>query len=498
MPESWISRQELEGSTPAPGADGGGARGDLAGRVLGDRYRVVETLAPLIAPRPGEASYRAERLDGGARALLWHVEAPGSAEGDLLARLRAQAAQVDRVAAHTAAVAVIDECLPVEDGSVAVLMALPMGPTLAEVLRRDGPFSVERAVRTAAKVAEALEVAHDLGAIHGGLGPHNVVALDGAGEGVQLLRFGMDWIWLATRASTLGLGTTQPARLSPEQIAGGEPTRRSDVYALGALLYGLLAGASPRPTAARRRPPLTEVRADVPPSLARIVARALEPKPERRQRDMTDFFNDLWTELDPLWPARPVHEAPRGWRRWADLTARVVASAVVVAAGVWVAIPLVYSPSHRPPPVEPPSMITVRVPVSPAPPMPSAAASSAAPASSASASLPVADAATTAPVADPAPEVTAPPPAVAERAAPSARPAPDRRARGAAVEEPRRTARETAPAAPVETPRAERPAPARSPVVAGEPARSRPAPDTADDPGAIIDWVLLQRGGQRD
>jgi hypothetical protein len=483
--------------------------------VIADRYRVIEPLGPPSAPSAGDLSYRAERLDGGAPCLLWHLEAPGGAEADLVGRLQARALKTRRLSTSTPMVAEIGECLALGDGSVVVVMPLPAGPTLAEALARDGSFSVERALRTAAKVAEALEIAHDLGLFHGGLGPQNVVALDSTGEDVQLLRFSMDWVWLAPRPGALAQGEPRPG-LAPEQIAGAEPHRRSDVYGLGALLYTMLAGTAPRSRGTRRPPMLSEVRTDVSPALDRIVARALDPRPERRQRDMTDLFNDLWAELDPGWRGRSRRRG-RGdgglrWRRWVDLTARVAMAGMILTVGAFLARSFLFA---RPgdvwtqsPPARAGSAIAERAPGKAAAPDPGHGAEPGRSAPSVAPEAPVvslAPAESTAPDAsrdagggreaqDGAARAAAPTAVSARRDETPPPPSPARRARIAVAGEQRRITRE--PAAAPTRPRPAVAAPTRGPVVSGEPARP-PSRDTEDDPGAIIDYVL-KRGNQRD
>jgi len=159
------------------------------------------------------------------------------------------------------------------------------GMTLARKLR-DG-ITVEEARRTAREICLALQQAHDAGAVHRDLKPENVFL---AGTGVKLLDFGLSKAVgdAQLTASSRVLGT--PGTIAPEVWDGDPADARADLYAVGAMLFEMLAGRKAFPVedpflaaAAQRDPP--DLRDVVPGASARdaaLVARALAPDPEER------------------------------------------------------------------------------------------------------------------------------------------------------------------------------------------------------------------------
>ncbi len=162
-----------------------------------------------------------------------------------------------------------------EDGTSFYVMELVDGPTLAELVDRDGPQSAERAARIVLEVCAALRATHAAGLVHGDIKPDNIVLYRrGGAEAVKILDFG-----LARAAGRddeddgdVVLGT--PSYMPPEAVlapAWADP--RSDLYAVGALAYCLLTG----------RPPF------VGESVVEVLSRQLYAEPEpihRRARSV--------------------------------------------------------------------------------------------------------------------------------------------------------------------------------------------------------------------
>ena len=172
------------------------------------------------------------------------------------------------------------------------------GGTLRRRLAEGPPFPIPEAVRLTAEVAGALHHLHQQDIIHGDVKPENILLTE-RGE-AKLIDFG-----IAQPAPTTAGGESieeitvrldalhgTAAYLAPEQIEGGAPDARSDVYALGLVAYELLAGRRPFETehwvaAATQRlvrdpEPLTALRPDVPPDVAAAVCRALARDPADR------------------------------------------------------------------------------------------------------------------------------------------------------------------------------------------------------------------------
>lgn len=164
------------------------------------------------------------------------------------------------------------------------------GASLDRVLDRDGAFAVEDALRIARQLAEGLAAAHAKGVVHRDLKPANVL-LDSGGN-AYISDFGV-----ARSLSTSGLTRSgavigTPDYLSPEQARGDTVDGRSDLYALGLILYEMLTGKRPfdggtmaevlAQRMLRSPPAVTEVRANVPPWVARLLDKLLRPQAGHR------------------------------------------------------------------------------------------------------------------------------------------------------------------------------------------------------------------------
>jgi len=174
------------------------------------------------------------------------------------------------------------------------VMPLVEGASLRERLRAEGPLPVADAVRIAGEVADALRWAHSFGIVHRDIKPENILL---AGEHAVVADFGIARAVTeagAERLTSTGLVIGTPAYMSPEQATGGAVDPRSDLYALGCVLYEMLAGEPPfgGPSAqaiiarhAHERPPsLTIVRPDIPPGVVAVVEQALAKIPADRYR----------------------------------------------------------------------------------------------------------------------------------------------------------------------------------------------------------------------
>ena len=175
-----------------------------------------------------------------------------------------------------------------DQGRLYIAMRFVEGASLQDLID-EGPLPAGRAARIVARVAEALDAAHAKGLIHRDVKPANILIADPEGEEhVYLTDFG-----IATTAAREGgrwAGTL--AYLAPEQIRGERLDARTDVYALGCVLFHALSGRAPfdiRDEIAAfeahvNTPPprLSEVAEDVPPGLDEVVAKALSKRPEDR------------------------------------------------------------------------------------------------------------------------------------------------------------------------------------------------------------------------
>jgi tRNA A-37 threonylcarbamoyl transferase component Bud32 len=171
------------------------------------------------------------------------------------------------------------------------------GGSLAELIEREGPLPIDQAVQLATEVAEALAHAHDAGLIHRDIKPANILLKAGH---VCVADFGIARaIGGDASVTDTGVRLGTPAYMAPEQITGDGPLDgRTDVYALGCVLYEMLAGKPPFPggdiqTVLSQHltvpaPPLRTVRGDVPEGVERIIQRALAKNPGQRLRTAGD------------------------------------------------------------------------------------------------------------------------------------------------------------------------------------------------------------------
>jgi serine/threonine protein kinase len=194
-----------------------------------------------------------------------------------------------------------------EDGRLFIAMALCEGETLKRRIER-GPLPLAEAVDIAAQIAAGLAVAHAKGIVHRDVKPANIiVAPDGR---VKIVDFGIAKLSDQSRLTRDGTAVGTAGYMAPEQIRGDAVDPRTDVWALGIVLYEMVTGHSPFPAETdhdrirgiltRDPEPLVVLRAEVPPSVERIVARALNKRPEDRYPRMEELRADLLRAADSL------------------------------------------------------------------------------------------------------------------------------------------------------------------------------------------------------
>ncbi|MEN8007890.1 MAG: protein kinase [Candidatus Krumholzibacteriota bacterium] len=241
-------------------------------------------------------------------------------------------------------VCVIHEIDETDDGQLFLAMACYEGETLKERIAR-GPLSIDAALGIARQIAEGLAMAHERDIVHRDIKPANIfITSNGL---VKILDFGLAKLagqTLLTREGTT-LGTA--GYLSPEQAAGEESDRRTDLWCLGVVLYEMVTGRLPFRgenqqamifAIANQAPePVTGLRTGVPMELERLIDRCLEKKPEARYQTAGDLASDLGRiqrGLDSgidLTITMPIKTPPR--RRW-PLAAGAGAIAAIIVLGV--------------------------------------------------------------------------------------------------------------------------------------------------------------------
>jgi len=280
--------------------------------------------------------YVAEHMLLGRRAAIKFLHPHVSREPDMVERFFNEARAASAVK-HAGIVEVYD--FGYQGGLAYLVMEYLDGESLLSHLRVEGTMQVERAVTIARKVSSALSAAHDAGVIHRDLKPDNIFlvrdAPDTAAEArgrVCLLDFGIAKLLrgdgsFSAQATASGVLVGTPAYMSPEQCkGGGQVDGRSDLYALGCVLYGMLAGRPPflgegggdviaHHIFVVPEPPSAHA-PGVPPALDAVVMRLLEKDPNNRfqtARDLGRALADLADELtamDRTLEQQPTARAP--------------------------------------------------------------------------------------------------------------------------------------------------------------------------------------------
>ena len=278
----------------------------LPGTVLDQRYRIV---APLGRGGMGEV-YRAEDLKLGQTVALKFLPRALERDPERLQHLLDEV-RLARQVSHPNVCRVWDA--GEAEGLPYIAMEYVDGEDLGALLRRIGRLPEDRAVVVANEICAGLAAIHEQGILHRDIKPSNLM-LDGRGR-IRITDFG-----LATLTSLNGAGDVRsgtPAYMAPEQLEGREVTVRSDVYALGLVLYELFTGrhafASGRDpsrstTPSRPETPSSHVRS-LDPTIERAILRCLEPDPAARPASAVAVARAL-PGGDPLEAARLAGETP--------------------------------------------------------------------------------------------------------------------------------------------------------------------------------------------
>ncbi|HVF53591.1 MAG TPA: protein kinase [Actinomycetota bacterium] len=267
-------------------------------RVLGGRYRVVET----IASGGMGTVFRAldERL---GREVAIKVLKPELAHDDRFVERFKREARAAGALSHPNIAGIYD--FGDDDDEQYIVMELVRGRDLGRVLREDGKMSPGRAAGVAGEIAAALGHAHAAGLVHRDVKPANILIDDGGRT--KVTDFGIARATGDSRLTVTGtiLGTSH--YISPEQARGEEAVPASDVYSLGIVLYELLTGAVPytaeSPVGVAMRhvtedvPPPSELNPEVPPDLDDVVARATARDPGTRYHDGREMAAGLGRAL---------------------------------------------------------------------------------------------------------------------------------------------------------------------------------------------------------
>lgn len=200
------------------------------------------------------------------------------------------------------------------DGHLFIAMGYYEGETLKQKIR-NGPLPVENALDIAIQIAAGLTQAHEKGIVHRDVNPSNIIVQKNGT--VKIIDFGLTKLLSGERITETGTVKGTVAYMSPEQAKGEAVDHRTDIWALGVVLYEMLTTAKPfdaeydqaviflilnhTPTA------LLTLNSGIPPSLENIILKALQKQPENRYQTVFDMLTDLKAVKDSEKPPNVDH-----------------------------------------------------------------------------------------------------------------------------------------------------------------------------------------------
>ena len=245
------------------------APGDMVGSLLGGKYRILRK----IGSGGIGVVYAAEHVALGTEVAVKVLRGAAAMDASEIARLRREA-RVQGSIEHPNVVRTLDlDELP--DGSIYVVMELLRGNSLATMLKHNGLVAPGFAVPMFIQVCRALWAAHQLGVVHRDLKPGNIFICDD--KLIKVLDFGMSKFSEAESLTQDGYTLGTPEYMAPEQCIGAPVDARTDLYALGVMMFEAVTGDLP--IRGRNRRELLELhQRSIPRSI--IEARPDLPLPE--------------------------------------------------------------------------------------------------------------------------------------------------------------------------------------------------------------------------
>jgi eukaryotic-like serine/threonine-protein kinase len=325
----------------------------LLGRVINDKFRILGFIA-----RGGMGKvYRAEQVPLGRICAIKLLDPNYTGEHDpeFHKRFFLEASMTSKLR-HPNTVTIFDYG-HTDDGIYYMAMEYLEGYTLHRAIRQVGHLPEERTAHVARQICRSLREAHTLGVVHRDLKPANVYLLEHGDEPdyVKVLDFGLvkDVSSGSEELTKAGLFMGSPKYMAPEQITGGVIDSRTDIYALGIIMYEMVTGKVPfdRPKSLdilmahvhEAVPPIAKMNpaARVSPALEEAITRSMAKNPNDRYRSMDEVLAAL-KRLGAAMPAAPSQSITAD--RQSSTGSGPTASRIVLGAGAAMAIP-----DHGPP-----------------------------------------------------------------------------------------------------------------------------------------------------
>jgi serine/threonine protein kinase len=282
------------------------------GRLLAGRFEILEE----IGSGGMGTVYRALDRKIGEEMALKLLKSEVAADHKIIERFKNEL-KVTRRITHKNVCRMHD--LHEDEGTIFVTMEYVLGEDLKSLLSRAGRLSVDKALYFAEQIADGLSEAHRLGIVHRDLKPQNIM-IDRQGN-AKIMDFGIARQLAGPDLTGAGMMIGTPDYMSPEQVDGSAVDPRTDIYALGVILYEVLVGRPPfegdsglsvalKHKTEMPRPP-RQINSQIPEELDRLILKCLAKKKEQRFQSAEELLAGLRAVQEgvPIAPAAPAEKA---------------------------------------------------------------------------------------------------------------------------------------------------------------------------------------------
>ena len=303
------------------------------GDIFDKRYRIIEEIG-----RGGMGRvYKAEDTELNITVALKIIRPKYSSHPVFIERFKKETLTA-RSISHDNVIRIHD--LGEAENIKYISMEYIKGQNLRDFIQASGSLSIETIVNISRQVCEALVAAHKKGILHQDLKPSNIM-LDNSGQ-AYIMDFGLARSLFTEDASIKGTITGTPQYMSPEQVEGKKLDKRSDVYALGVIMYEMVTGkllfdADTREEILQKQvtetpKPPSKINPNVPPLLQHIILKSLEKDREKRYQSAAE----ITTDLDKL-KLQPARLSLAGWlkRYWYVPLTAIFALFIIASINLW-------------------------------------------------------------------------------------------------------------------------------------------------------------------